>query len=104
MICCFSENITEIKQAEKIREKIKAVREKRRLEERLAGVKSLADESDEELDDAKKWVERQKRAAEEKSLAEKRVSASTFSCHAYITVRSWTCYNSGIYFTGESFI
>src|ERR1700761_8779024 len=57
-------NLGKEKQAEKIRDKLAAVRERRRIEEKLKSTKGLADDSDDD-DSAAKWVERSKRIAEE---------------------------------------
>jgi len=43
------------------------------LEEKLLKSKGLADDSDDDVD-AAKWVEKSKKLAEQKALAEKRVS------------------------------
>lgn len=68
-----AESIKEKTKAEKLREKLKQRKEKRFLEERLARIKTLG-ESDDEVDDISKWVQRNKRAVDEKKEAEKRVS------------------------------
>lgn len=64
------ENISQQRQANKVRDKIQNQREKRRLEEKLL-VKGLAESDSDE--DAEQWVEKTKRLAEQKALAEKRV-------------------------------
>jgi len=67
----FIENISQQRKADKLRDKIQTQREKRRLEEKLL-TKGLADSDSD--DDAGKWVEKTKRLAEQKVLAEKRVN------------------------------
>ena len=59
---------------EKLREKIAAQREKRRLKEKLSKVKTLAD-SDSEEDDALAWVSKNRKLTKERQEAEKKVSA-----------------------------
>lgn len=63
-------NITELKNAEKIREKIKERREKRKLEDALKKTKTLG-ESDSD-DDVNNWVERNREKAHLKKQAEQR--------------------------------
>ena len=67
-----ADNLKEKAEAEKMREKLKQRKEKRQLEERLHKIRTLG-ESDDEVDDVAKWVQRSKRAVDEKKEAEKRV-------------------------------
>ncbi|XP_065358225.1 U4/U6.U5 tri-snRNP-associated protein 1 [Calliphora vicina] len=69
-----AENLKEKAKAEKMREKLKQRKEKRFLEERLARIKTLG-ESDEEVDDTSKWVQRNKKVVDEKKAAEERAKA-----------------------------
>lgn len=64
-----AENLTEKVTADKLREKLKRKRAKRKQESKLLAVKSLADSSDE---DAGSWVLSQKQKQEEKERAKKR--------------------------------
>lgn len=59
-----------IQHQKEMREKLAAMKEKRILNQKLGKVKSLAD--DDWLDDTTAWVERSRRMAQEKELAEKR--------------------------------
>ncbi|XP_047434467.1 U4/U6.U5 tri-snRNP-associated protein 1 [Mugil cephalus] len=59
-----------IQQQKEMREKLAAVKEKRILNQKLGKVKSLAD--DDWLDDTAAWVERSRKMAKEKEMAEKR--------------------------------
>lgn len=68
-----AEDLKEKAKAEKLREKLKQKKEKRFLEERLARIKTLG-ESDEDVDDVSKWVQRSKRVVDEKKVAEQRVN------------------------------
>lgn len=63
-------NPTLIQQKKEIREKLAALKEKRILNQKLGKVKSLAD--DDWLDDTCAWVERSRKLAKEKEMAEKR--------------------------------
>lgn len=63
-------NPAAIKKQKEMREKLAAVKEKRILNQKLGKVKTLADE--EWLDDTSAWVERSRKMAKEKELAEKR--------------------------------
>lgn len=63
-------NPAAIKKQKEMREKLAAVKEKRILNQKLGKVKTLADE--EWLDDTSAWVERSRKLAKEKELAEKR--------------------------------
>ncbi|KAM7351710.1 U4/U6.U5 tri-snRNP-associated protein 1 [Cochliomyia hominivorax] len=69
-----AEDLKEKAKAEKIREKLKQRKERRFLEERLARIKTLG-ESDDEVDDISKWVERNKRVVDERKAAEERAKA-----------------------------
>ncbi|XP_023650878.1 U4/U6.U5 tri-snRNP-associated protein 1 [Paramormyrops kingsleyae] len=64
-------NPVQIKHQSEIREKLAAVKEKRLLNQKLGKVKTLA-EDDPWLDDTAAWVERSRKLAKEKELAEKR--------------------------------
>ncbi|KAJ7996761.1 hypothetical protein DPEC_G00240370 [Dallia pectoralis] len=59
-----------IKQQKDMREKLAAMKEKRLLNQKLGKVKTLAE--DDWLDDTVAWVERSRKMAKEKELAEKR--------------------------------
>lgn len=63
-------NPIHIQQQKEIREKLAALKEKRILNQKLGKVKSLAD--DDWLDDTCAWVERSRKLAKEKEMAEKR--------------------------------
>ncbi|XP_037881836.1 U4/U6.U5 tri-snRNP-associated protein 1 [Glossina fuscipes] len=69
-----ADNLKEKAEAEKFREKLKQRKEKRFLETRLAHIRTLG-ESDEEVDDVSKWVQRNKRIADEKEEADRRAKA-----------------------------
>ncbi|KAJ8347707.1 hypothetical protein SKAU_G00262960 [Synaphobranchus kaupii] len=64
-------NPSHIKQQKEMREKLAALKEKRLLNQKLGKVKTLA-EDDPWLDDTAAWVERSRKMAKEKELAEKR--------------------------------
>ncbi|KAH8260846.1 hypothetical protein KR038_007789 [Drosophila bunnanda] len=66
-----ADNLKEKKEVEKLREKLKQRKEKRFLEERLARIKTLG-ESDEETDNAAKWVDRNKRVVDEREEAKRK--------------------------------
>lgn len=59
-----------IQQQKEMREKLAAMKEKRILNQKLGKVKNLAD--DDWLDDTAAWVERSRKMAKEKEMAEKR--------------------------------
>lgn len=59
-------------QVEKLREKIAAQREKRRLKEKLSSVKTLADSDSD--DDALAWVSKNRKLTKERQEAEKKVA------------------------------
>ncbi|KAL0994107.1 hypothetical protein UPYG_G00117840 [Umbra pygmaea] len=63
-------NPVHIKQQKDMREKLAAMKEKRLLNKKLGKVKTLAE--DDWLDDTVAWVERSRKMAKEKELAEKR--------------------------------
>lgn len=63
-------NPAAIQKQKEMREKLAALKEKRILNQKLGKVKSLADED--WLDDTSAWVERNRKMAKEKELAEKR--------------------------------
>ncbi|KAI8125440.1 hypothetical protein FF38_14399 [Lucilia cuprina] len=69
-----AEDLKEKAKVEKLREKLKQKKEKRFLEERLAHIKTLG-ESDDEVDDISKWVQRNKKVVDEKKAAEERAKA-----------------------------
>ncbi|KAK6466403.1 U4/U6.U5 tri-snRNP-associated protein 1 [Huso huso] len=60
-----------LKQQEEMREKLAAMKQKRLLNQKLGKVKTLA-EDDPWLDDTAAWVERSRKMAKDKELAEKR--------------------------------
>uniref|UniRef100_A0A4W4DYM5 U4/U6.U5 tri-snRNP-associated protein 1 n=1 Tax=Electrophorus electricus TaxID=8005 RepID=A0A4W4DYM5_ELEEL len=64
-------NPVHIKQQNEMREKLAALKEKRLLNQKLGKVKTLGDE-DPWLDDTAAWVERSRKMAKEKEMAEKR--------------------------------
>ncbi|KAF4077310.1 hypothetical protein AMELA_G00206700 [Ameiurus melas] len=64
-------NPIQIRQQKEIREKLAALKEKRLLNQKLGKVKTLADD-DPWLDDTAAWVEKSRKLAKEKELAEKR--------------------------------
>merc|ERR1712141_341403 len=64
-----AENLTQKLSADKLRDKLKRKRDKRKQESKLLAVKSLADSSDE---DASSWVLSLKQKQEEKERAKKR--------------------------------
>ncbi|KAG7321368.1 hypothetical protein KOW79_015783 [Hemibagrus wyckioides] len=64
-------NPVQIRQQTEIREKLAALKEKRLLNQKLGKVKTLADD-DPWLDDASAWVEKSRKLAKEKEMAEKR--------------------------------
>ncbi|KAI1903209.1 hypothetical protein AGOR_G00024870 [Albula goreensis] len=64
-------NPAQIKQQKEMREKLAALKEKRLLNQKLGKVKTLAEE-DPWLDDTAAWVERSRKLAKEKEMAEKR--------------------------------
>ena len=71
------ENISTKTYNEKLKEKLALKREKRLLEEKLASVKTLGDESDSD-EDVSKWVEKNRKIVNEKEQAEKKVSILIF--------------------------
>ncbi|XP_055375657.1 U4/U6.U5 tri-snRNP-associated protein 1 [Condylostylus longicornis] len=64
-------NLSDKIETEKLREKIKAAKERRALEHKLKKVKTLGD-SDDEVDDIHNWLERSKKRETEKVEAKKR--------------------------------
>ncbi|KAI2651284.1 U4 tri-snRNP-associated 1 [Labeo rohita] len=64
-------NPVQIKQQAEMREKLAALKEKRLLNQKLGKVKALGDEEP-WLDDTAAWVERSRKLAKEKEMAEKR--------------------------------
>ncbi|XP_076836519.1 U4/U6.U5 tri-snRNP-associated protein 1 [Brachyhypopomus gauderio] len=64
-------NPIQIRQQSEMREKLAALKEKRLLNQKLGKVKTLGDE-DPWLDDTAAWVERSRKIAKEKEMAEKR--------------------------------
>lgn len=66
-----TENISEKKEAEKIRERIQQQREKRKIQEKLKRIKGLA-QSDSDEEDAAAWVTKSKKLQEEKQKAAQR--------------------------------
>lgn len=69
-----ADNLKDKAQAEKLREKFKQKKEKRMLEEKLKRIKTLG-ESDDEVDDVAKWVNRNKKKDELRREAEIRAKA-----------------------------
>ncbi|XP_066987949.1 U4/U6.U5 tri-snRNP-associated protein 1 [Macrobrachium rosenbergii] len=66
-----AENLAQKLQVEKLREKIAAQREKRRIKEKLKKVKTLG-ESDSEEESASAWVNKSRKLSKEKALAEQK--------------------------------
>lgn len=66
-----AESITQKLEVEKLREKIAAQREKRRIKEKFHKVKTLG-ESDSDDESASAWVKKSRKMAKEKALAEKK--------------------------------
>ncbi|GFS60678.1 hypothetical protein NPIL_117051 [Nephila pilipes] len=66
-----TENLSEKKRSEDLREKLKVIKEKRAIEEKLKKTKGIAD-SDSEDESAADWVLKHQRLMEEKKEAEKR--------------------------------
>ncbi|XP_053334319.1 U4/U6.U5 tri-snRNP-associated protein 1 [Clarias gariepinus] len=64
-------NPVQIRKQNEIREKLAALKEKRLLNQKLGKVKTLADD-DPWLDDTAAWVEKSRKLAKEKEMAEKR--------------------------------
>ncbi|XP_055917585.1 U4/U6.U5 tri-snRNP-associated protein 1 isoform X2 [Eupeodes corollae] len=69
-----ADNLKDKAQAEKLREKFKQKKEKRMLEEKLKRIRTLG-ESDEEVDDVEKWVDRNKKKEHMRKEAEMRAKA-----------------------------
>ncbi|KAL4659992.1 U4/U6.U5 tri-snRNP-associated protein 1 [Arapaima gigas] len=65
-------NPSQIKHQNEMREKLAALKEKRLLNQKLGKVKTLGGEDDAWLDDTAAWVERSRKLAREKEMAEKR--------------------------------
>ncbi|XP_064600247.1 U4/U6.U5 tri-snRNP-associated protein 1-like [Liolophura sinensis] len=63
-------NLSELRQTQKLREKMDLQKEKRRISSKLSRVKTLG-ESDSD-DDAKNWVKKSRKLEKEKAMAEKR--------------------------------
>ncbi|XP_054714322.1 U4/U6.U5 tri-snRNP-associated protein 1-like [Uloborus diversus] len=66
-----TENISEVKRSEALREKLKVIKEKRKIEEKLKKTKGVAD-SDSEDESAAAWVVKHHKILQEKEMAEKR--------------------------------
>ncbi|XP_055836981.1 U4/U6.U5 tri-snRNP-associated protein 1 [Episyrphus balteatus] len=69
-----ADNLKDKAQAEKLRDKLKQKKEKRMLEEKLKRIKTLG-ESDDEVDDVEKWVNRNKKKEDMRKEAEMRAKA-----------------------------
>merc|ERR1712013_294569 len=67
-------NISDKKNEEKMREKMEAIREKRKINKKLKKVKGLGEEDDPVLDSAAAWVAKSRVKENEKKLAEKRAA------------------------------
>lgn len=67
-----AQNVAEKQRSDKIKERLADHKQKRQIESSLAKVKTLG-ESDSD-DDAKAWVEKSRKLAEEKKKAEERVN------------------------------
>jgi len=67
-----SENLAEKKRTEELRRKLEEKREKRKIDQKLSQVKTLAQTATEEDDDAANWVEKMRRVQQEKEAAAKR--------------------------------
>ena len=68
----YSENLAEKKRTEELRRKLEEKREKRKIDQKLSQVKTLAQTATEEDDDAANWVEKMRRVQQEKEAAAKR--------------------------------
>lgn len=67
-------NIHEKKNEDKMREKMEAIREKRKINKKLKKVKGLGEEDDPVLDSAAAWVAQSRKSENEKKLAAKRAA------------------------------
>lgn len=67
------DNLAKKVQAEKLKEKLAERKAKRVLEQKLARVKKLGESSSEDEDSAAAWVKKNRKIANEKMQAEKRV-------------------------------
>lgn len=65
-------NISEKKHTDKMREKMDAIREKRKINQKLKKVKGLGEDDDPALDSAAAWVSKSRTAEKEKEMARKR--------------------------------
>ncbi|KAI1298765.1 U4/U6.U5 tri-snRNP-associated protein 1 [Halotydeus destructor] len=68
-----TENISEKREAEKIRERVHLQKERRRILENLKSVKSLADDSDDEINDSLAWVQKSRDIEKKKAAAKARM-------------------------------
>lgn len=66
------DNIASKQRAEKIKAKIAERKEKRQIEAKLASIKKLAEDSDD--DDMSSWVNKNRKLTEERLKAEKKVN------------------------------
>jgi len=64
-------NISDKKHTDKVREKMEAIREKRKVNQKLKRVKGLGEEDDPALDSAAAWVSKSRTVEKEKELAKK---------------------------------
>lgn len=65
-------NLNAKKQEEKMREKLEAIREKKKINQKLRKVKGLGEEDDPVLDSAAAWVAKSRSQEREKQMAQKR--------------------------------
>lgn len=81
----FTDNIAAKQKSDKLKAKLAERKEKRALEAKLAKVKRLADDSDDES--AAVWVKKNRKMTEERLKAEKKVRLQTF----YTMIKDQTC-------------
>lgn len=73
-----SDNLAKKVKADKLKEKLAERRAKRAMEQKLAKIKKLGESSSDEEESASSWIDKNRRIAEEKAQAEKRVSTNGF--------------------------
>lgn len=74
IIICVSDNLAKKVKADKLKEKLAERRAKRAMEQKLSRIKKLGESSSDEDESATSWIEKNRKVAEEKAQAEKRVS------------------------------
>ncbi|XP_064624219.1 U4/U6.U5 tri-snRNP-associated protein 1-like isoform X2 [Lineus longissimus] len=65
-------NLGELKKTEAMKEKLAAIREKRKINQKLGKIKTLGQSESDDDDSARAWVKRNRKVEEEKALADKR--------------------------------